>query len=384
MKSKTLFLHIGAGKTGTTAIQEFCLLNLRELSKRGYLFPKLGLYGESHNLLGHAWGVGWMPPQMIEELVPSDIWHKARQLFSKTKGHMIISSETLTWVFDQKPESMREIRSLFAGYQVQIIFYVRRQDLHAQSVYNQRVKTGHSDERFNVDKLSEFYDYYAFLCSIAEVFGKENVIVRPYEKQQFRDGNIYSDFLFTLGVNWSGDFAIPQKDPNPRLGQDALDFLRIANSVDRPWERKLQFNQLVSKLSLFQEDAIGAANSGLSVEENRAILERFQSSNQRVAREFLGREDGVLFYGSAYVTKPQTSEGKYSGLQDGRAVLAAVNLWELMHEKDVELRKELAESELEIKRQKIELENLYASTSWKVTTPLRWLGKIMCRRGISL
>lgn len=335
MKSKTLYLHIGAAKTGTTAIQDFCLLNRKLLKKKGYLFPKLGLYGEAHHLLGHAWGVGWMPQHMIDDLVPADIWAQARTLFQRNDSNLIISSETLTSTFMQKPESMREIKQLFNGCPVIIILYLRRQDLHAQSLYNQCVKTGHTDKKFNPEKLPKFYDYYNFLVSIVDVFGKENVIVRPYEKGQFRDGNIFSDFLSSLGIIWSNEFVMPEKKSNPRLGREALEFLRIANSVERSWERKLQFNKFISQLDVFKESEGVCSDSILSEIDQKAIISRYEKSNRKVAREFFGRDDEILFYENVSGEKKYKNKSELYETEMDRAVQIVIEIWEKDHEENI-------------------------------------------------
>ena len=48
---KTLYIHIGTGKTGTTAIQSFFDLNKIGLMKQGFKYIDSGRVGINHHLL---------------------------------------------------------------------------------------------------------------------------------------------------------------------------------------------------------------------------------------------------------------------------------------------------------------------------------------------
>lgn len=336
-----LFLHIGAGKTGTTAIQEFCLLNRNRLKSHGIKFPKLGLWGESHHLLGHAWGVGWMPQDMMEKLIPSDIWHQAKRDYDKFGKDYLISSETLTTAFVQKPESMQEIKQIFKGVPIKVIFYMRRQDLHLESVYNQRIKTALTHEKLDLTRFPAFYNVHKFLTKVSEVFGRENIILRPYEKEQFENQNIFDDFLVNgLGIHDTKGFKHPNKQSNPRLSINALEFLRVANAIDRPWQRKLQFNKWVLSLSMAEQNqwkdrADRGENDLLSHSQREKILERYVKSNELAAKDFLGRQNGVLFFDDLPSEKINTFYEQKDLPFDRFAAGVAVKAWENWHENEI-------------------------------------------------
>jgi hypothetical protein len=111
-----------------------------------------------------------------------------------------------------------------------------------------------------------------------------------------------------------------------------MEFLRIANTMDRPWERKLQFNQFVGRLNPFRDSEDSSQNMFISQNDTEAILERFEDGNRRVAREFLGRADGVLFYDMVAGSQPSGQDDSFSGLRPKRAVYAAIQIWERMHD----------------------------------------------------
>ena len=48
---KNLILHIGMGKTGTSALQDFFWENRARLKKSGLCYPKYGAVSHAHHLL---------------------------------------------------------------------------------------------------------------------------------------------------------------------------------------------------------------------------------------------------------------------------------------------------------------------------------------------
>src|SRR5690554_3774829 len=50
-EKKTLYLHIGLGKTGTTALQEFFWANRSQLAKRGIDYPDYCVIAGAHHAL---------------------------------------------------------------------------------------------------------------------------------------------------------------------------------------------------------------------------------------------------------------------------------------------------------------------------------------------
>ncbi|MHC4266332.1 MAG: hypothetical protein ACYSUK_10425 [Planctomycetota bacterium] len=158
---------------------------------------------------------------------------------------------------------------------------------------------------------------YTLLSEWARIFGKENIIVRPYEQQQFINYNLFDDFLSILDLNLTDNYKIPPS-ANESLHQDFLEIIRIANllPVEKPKEQKkaLSHNFLSDKLTalapLTSKGAKGEKNVFLSPAKRLEILKKYEKNNQSIAHEFLGREDGKLFYdplpsNSGPYTQPQ-------------------------------------------------------------------------------
>ena len=92
---------------------------------------------------------------------------------------------------------------------LKIIVYLRRQDEVIQSYWAQRVKETNLKTDFfkyiRSGKYAQFHlDYYEHLQEIASVVGKENIIVKIYEKGQYqgKSNTLISDFfsIFSIGI----------------------------------------------------------------------------------------------------------------------------------------------------------------------------------------
>ncbi|EAI4813061.1 hypothetical protein BGG33_07840, partial [Campylobacter lari] len=44
-----------------------------------------------------------------------------------------------------------------------------------------------------------------------EIFGKENLIVRLFDKNEFYQGDLLKDFIHSIGLEWDDEFIIPPK-----------------------------------------------------------------------------------------------------------------------------------------------------------------------------
>jgi len=300
---KNLYLHIGAHKTGTTAIQKFLSMNRDNLKKKGYLYP--GIHDAHH----------FIPEKILMgNQLHDDSKNHIEQLFKEIQSsdlkNIIISSEN----FENLKEKVPELKNLLKNkFDCKIIYYVRRQDERLESLYRGNVKN--PTNRLQ-DTLAEYYtkfdtvsDYYSLLSPWREAFGEKNIFVRVYEKGQLPHG-IYQDFLTIIGLEWDNNLNIPTNQINRGLGWDLTEIIRLCN-IQFPNDPNLhQF--LVRNLSKVQINEKEKNYYGLSPQQRRNIVKHYDKSNVKVAREYLGREDGRLFY--APLPDPNEPWEPYEGL----------------------------------------------------------------------
>jgi hypothetical protein len=332
---KRIVLHIGYGKTGTTAIQGALATNRQLLADEGILYPEWRDFVERDNHNGVAKCLTY---REHEGFLPSffDGLHKS------AANTIVISGETLAiyperGAFARSQKSMVDGSVFQNGYradpnwrikkrdligelksslpdadEVRVVVFLRRQDLWLESVYNEDVKGGYSAADFG--SFGEYYKnslhYDQQLELWADAFGHQSIDVRVYEKDQL-EGGVVQQFFQAGGLGGKGGdvnalvakLAQPANaTPNPRLSVEALAARRKMNAriAWLPEALWLRANSWVRK----RADAISAkagkdalfSRQQLMTESERAIfLEQFQIGNERVARNFLAREDGVLF-----------------------------------------------------------------------------------------
>lgn len=290
METRTIYLHIGAPKTGTSAIQEFLLLNKDALLKKGVHYCDTGMTSESGqamlawNLLGIHFGTP----------VDDRIWDEFLEEIENYKENILISSEFF-WVFS-KNEVMR-VHELLKKYTIKVILYLRRQDLWAMANALQEVKV--FNQEFDsideiVNKILDETDYNEKVKIWSDIVGDNNIILRPYEKKQMHKNDIYHDFLFNgLGMELTDEYSIPRKGINPRLVQDALGYKFIVNNLPINKEYKnIITNSLFSYSNSidpksqqpFQEHTL------LSPEKRIEIINTFESKNSELAKKYLNSE----------------------------------------------------------------------------------------------
>src|SRR5690606_37561304 len=169
--------------------------------------------------------------------------------------------------------------------------YLRRQDEHIQSLYQQWIKTGH--KMFKDKSISEFIkefkggDFYEKLSAWARHFGKENMQVRLYEKSQFKQKNIFADFLDNFQVEFSNDFYLPDIDiSNLSINPEATQILKLCKSFDYKQLKEIWPDSTKQNLTGY---------TLLSPKEKIEVFEKYKPSNQKVAQEFLNNHEGELF-----------------------------------------------------------------------------------------
>lgn len=284
MKRK-LFIHIGTGKTGTTALQMFLCQNKNQLLKHGYKYADSYLENFNHH------GLCVNACQLNEDEIKHRLDTLANEIINLDKN-MIISSEYFPGLSTDDIKLYCDILSVKCD--VHVVVYFRRQDEFLEAWFNQVVKSGELKREIKqlkqeIEDIGAF-DYYQLANKWAEFVGVNNVHVRPYEKQQWFNGKIESDFLYTIGIHSVNDFAISDAPVNVSWSRDQILLMQFFDRMGK--------NELLQKfLEKPPKWFFSSKNKYmLSPAERVAIIESFQSSNEKVAKVFLNRPDGILFY----------------------------------------------------------------------------------------
>jgi hypothetical protein len=303
-------LHVGSGKTGTSSIQGFLQRNRAGLRELGLLYPRAPGRSRHYrlNLFAH--------PDAVLDGLPT--WRKERERFSSPEefrkvfrrrlfreinqsglSRVLLSDEALYNSPDQAMQRLSRLARRIASNR-RLVVYLRRQDDHLVSRYQQVVKKGETRrlaERTQQLDLSETYNHYTRLRKWERLLEPNEFVIRRFEPHSFVGGSLYQDFLEAAGIDARAEELKQLPAPrNESLDAESVEFVRILNIFRVENEAAAALvpvdRTLVKRLA--------AASTGPTLTMPGRVLDDFMSqwedSNERAAREILGDESGKLFH----------------------------------------------------------------------------------------
>jgi hypothetical protein len=296
---KTVILHIGYPKTGTTSIQ-WCLNENRDkLRELGIQYPESGQFHDhSHNRLAFA---------LFDNLHEHFSDTQRTALFDQLGDELaaspcetaVLSSELFVGRLEQMRAS-QHFMDVFRGSKVRAVCYLRRQDSFLESLYTLSVWSPKRRLSLDVDAFlrSEHLslgDYYPVVSGWAEFLGGDNFIPVIYEQAHSNGGcvrkffeclNIAPDSLADLDIRVNAAISGP-------LGTQIM---RIVNTyTELSDEQRLDLATRVKQLDAAVE-TLPVPNRLFSPEQRLEIGRRFLESNEKLAQEFIHQPlDGFWF-----------------------------------------------------------------------------------------
>jgi hypothetical protein len=216
---RTIYLHAGIHKTGTTSIQMLMTANATPFGAIGIHVPYAGRpvkyfnnpYFSHHNV---AWELsGYQQYDATDgglDAVVAEIAHV-------NAPTVVISSEDFEFLHT-KPATMTKLADALkgTGYDVRVILYLRAQHDYSLAIYNEHSKAGHGinpaayfkgiadtgvyEPKGAVDVYTGVnrFAYLPLIKAFADAFGDENLIVRAYRGGRPPD-EILHEFLAIVG-----------------------------------------------------------------------------------------------------------------------------------------------------------------------------------------
>lgn len=321
-RGKTVWLHIGTWKTGTTSIQRFLRNNSEWLEANDFHLPIQDALLNSpaaKNLCNHRPVIS-KDPEVLKAL--------KQAVMNCAQKHMILTSENMVYA---NREALQYLRVALAGCDVKIVIYLRRQDQYTQSLYGQHIRGGVKttlsfEEHLKLHDAKYRYD--EMLKPFVEIFGADSITVRPYEKSQFKNNDLIDDFTSTIGLPDMGEDSVKLVPPtNFPYSIPALEFIRRCNKSET--NNRALLVKLLGEYSQQQGDmGIYHTHNWISGVRQMEIINDFAANNENVARQFLGREDGQLFYDSL----PQKDELGYQDSDTADDILEiSTYLWQRLN-----------------------------------------------------
>lgn len=326
-----IYLHIGMSKAGSTTIQRFMWDNREILKQNDICCPDLPFRysGVSCRRNGHFLTASVKNKKPGSETSLSEYEKGLDELaeLGKEYSRIFLSDEGVWNIGFQRKDFWENLKEDLEkrNLNLKIIMYLRRQDLWVQSSWAQKIKKGFIKRKAEktgctvtfqeylkrIRKKGYPLDYCSYADKLASVFGKDCLIIRIFEKKQFQGDShtLQSDLLDIFGLKLTEDFTVRKEAYNQKLDENYLEMKRILNFVPEFWNGK---NELVKSIQQMHRQNPFYLNSEkpafFKEGEQKDFLQLYAPSNSRLAREYLGRETGILFYDT--VTESPQKENK--------------------------------------------------------------------------
>ncbi|MES2204387.1 MAG: hypothetical protein V4496_04115 [Pseudomonadota bacterium] len=325
---KTIYLHVGHPKTGSSSLQKFLAANQTALKEQDFSYP-ICLSGQTnHHFLflekvlatqlnsQIKWNYTQINTQRLS--IMNDFFYQS--LKKVTTSNIILSHESFIYGLDKL------LPYFLKDFNVVVIAYFRRMDHFVESFYSELTVNGSQhlsiDEHINKNFEKLYLNRYKIIHDAAEILGNKNIIIRPYEKGQLENQNITDDFMATLNIKYNANFKNIEQNFNPSVPIKFIHFNRLLSQalcnrnyfiMPRKVNRQLKF--LAQKNTDNKKEG-----SLLSYEQRMRLINQTKALDEKIAQLYLKREHGLLFY----------EKLPNADLQASQDVLSAKEIAELM------------------------------------------------------
>lgn len=194
-----MILHIGAGKTGTSALQVAFAQNAGKLREHGILYPENKYVDIARNGLATSGNALPLAAFLCPDLkIDIDERQAVHDLLENHANHQIstilYSSEKLSAFV---PDRLRLFKKLCASldYDLKLVFYVRSVVDHAFAMYVQRVRSL-CTETFSTYLECEWgFTFASVIDAMFDVLGPSPVVLKNYDSVK---SDLISDFARTV------------------------------------------------------------------------------------------------------------------------------------------------------------------------------------------
>ena len=283
MKRK-LILHIGLHKTGSTSIQA-------ALKKYKDKLIKNNIYPYDFNLDRSEKKIC-----TLNEFAKIKHQDKILENITKIKQESILISAENLYHYSNK-NKIQNLKKKLDNYffKIKIIIFIRRQDKHTISYFQQRAKFNLSFGIYDKKKdfkisnflkkdLSAYFNFNKTLKAWEDVFGTDNLTVKSFEKNDLYLNNLIKDFFNNL------DIDVPIQDAqikNPSNGLVKTKILFLMNK-----------NNISHDSSIRKTIAKNIDNSGKmlpSKKQAQEFYEKYRESNRLLNERFKISKNPYIF-----------------------------------------------------------------------------------------
>ncbi|MGM0767989.1 MAG: hypothetical protein ACQEV6_08185 [Pseudomonadota bacterium] len=289
-------LHIGAPKTGTSAIQYFLNTNRDRLQKYGIFYPP---HSSDSNRISGGHGAllsGTSADSLDDSRACAQRW--LDDALAQKCHTLLLSSESFYTGWKVLP-------GLFEGHDLQVLAYARDPVELLVSNHNQSIK-----RHFGTESLQDFLRRSLasenrgvngdIFFDWGQAVGTNRMRVLPYYRPAFPKERIELGFLAALGMvqNAIRKFQLPPNLINTSYTLEALELKRLLNPVLNPEDRD-GCHQIDLFLQHYSDQRNRGRQSSRKIPVTDDVLgqlyEKFQATNHRLLDQLVSQApDGFL------------------------------------------------------------------------------------------
>ncbi len=235
--NKTIYLHIGLPKTGTSSIQSFLFHNREELATSGLFYPIIEANTKEQNTscanirqilykdMDKNKGID--PVFHGKNTLSMDLYKERfdKYFLNQIQGHdtILFSEEIMSGL----PSSHYFVSMLKDyGYEVKVIAYVRPAAEWVAARWSEEVLNGVAYPLEKYVEVIPCLEEVKRLIFFSSFIGEENVIVKPYESCQWKNSSLIADFLDIFSINLSSEHKIVEP-LHKTAGRNTTEIMRL-------------------------------------------------------------------------------------------------------------------------------------------------------------
>lgn len=344
--ARDLILHIGTTKTGSTSIQ-YALASLRPaLAAAGVYYPTSPGEVAHHILpaafvpeetLSHFRAAGWngLPPKNRLDLFRAE-FAAEMQAIPAGLHRCVLSSELISARLHETAQ-VQAMADFLRPYfdRIQVVVYIRRQDQHVASDYNQVLRNGHMQEPGLLradgkpDPRLRALDYQAMLARFAAVFGEDALVPRIFAREALQQGDVIDDFLTVTGIDITVPEASRDRQRNVGMSIEGQMLMLAAMRHKAQASGGGTFDKSWRRLAEAVTRTLPGRGWRPTRDEARAFMDHFVTSNDAVRRRYFPARASL--FSTGFDDLPETDQPPGEGaLLDGAIAVLLAEMTERM------------------------------------------------------
>lgn len=299
-KERTLFVHIGLPKTGTSALQVFFARNAQSFYRKGLRYPGVSERVGVEEVISSGNGAKIAKSAFLHEELDEQASGLSllTRVLQASDRNVLLSSEYFSLWEGERHLALRRYAAAY-GYSVRILVYLRDQADIVVTHYFQNLKrrpgyvdiAGDNFLSFAHEYLDTqpYLDFSGLLGMLSGVYGADKVRVKGSKRSGLVGGNLLLDALDAVGIAADESIDLNISKVNPTPTQHEM-YIRAVMGMFLPsLSTSDSFLRVISKIHA-ENPVFAQSDKNFFIDPAVVadIRSRFLESNTRVCEEWFG------------------------------------------------------------------------------------------------